>query len=128
MTEIIKGLKITLLVQLVVYLIFGVMFTFFVVPYTILFNWPNLDPTAGRTLGVIFLSLALVAILIYREKEWEKVEFFFIFSILMSISISIVQIIGIFVDNTGYAGWINAAISLVFFVSTLFFYIAQVRK
>ena len=54
--EILKGLKITLLVQLFIFVIFGIFFTFFIEYYVQLFAWPDLDPTAGRFIGVIFLS------------------------------------------------------------------------
>jgi hypothetical protein len=126
--EILKELKYTFLVQLVVFLIFGIFFTFFIEAYVALFNWPNLDPTAGRYIGIIFLSLAFVEFLAFRESDWEKVELFVILDLLFCILGAIVQMVGVFVDGTGFAGWFNFVIQIVFFVAFLYFYTQQQRK
>lgn len=126
--EVLKGLKITLLAQLVIFIIFGIFFTFFVEYYVLFFNWPNLDPTAGRFIGVIFLSFAFVLFLVYRESDFEKIEFVIVLDILIMILGAIVQLIGVFLDETGWAGWFNFTLQLAFFVGLLYFYIAQVRK
>lgn len=125
---ILKELKYLFLVQLFVFLIFGVFFTFFVEQYTELFSWPDLDPTAGRFIGVIFLSFAFVEFLVYRESEWDNVEMFVILDLLICISGAIIQLIGTFVDETGWAGWLNFAILIVFFVLLLYFYIQQQKQ
>ncbi len=126
--EILKGLKITLLVELAVFVLFGIFFTFFIEQYQVLFNWPNLDPTAGRFIGVIFLSFAFVTFLVYREKEWEKIEYFIILNILIQILGAIVQILGIFLDGTGWAGGLNFALQILFFLALLYFYIQQQKQ
>ncbi|MFX1310260.1 MAG: hypothetical protein ACFE8C_11220 [Promethearchaeota archaeon] len=126
--EVSKGLKITLLVQLLIFVIFGIFFTFFIDFYKDLFSWPVLDRTAGRFIGVIFLSFAFVLFLVYRESDFEKIEFVIVLDILIMILGAIVQLIGVFLDGTGWAGWFNFALQLAFFVGLLYFYIAQVRK
>ncbi len=126
--EVLKGLKITLLAQLVIFIIFGIFFTFFIEYYVQFFNWPNLDPTAGRFIGVIFLSFAFVIFLVYRESDFEKIEFVIILDILIMILGAIVQLIGVFLDQTEWAGWFNFALQIGFFVALLYFYIQQVRR
>lgn len=126
--EILKGLKITLLVELAVFVLFGIMFTFFIEYYVEWFSWPNLDPTAGRFIGVIFLSFAFVTFLVYREKEWEKIEYFIILDILMLILGAFVQLVGFFLDGTGWAGIFNFALEIVLFLAFLYFYILQQRR
>ncbi|MFX1390789.1 MAG: hypothetical protein ACFE9Z_12055 [Promethearchaeota archaeon] len=126
--EILKGLKITLLVEFCVFVLFGIFFTFFVEYYVSLFSWPNLDPTAGRFIGVIFLSFAFVTFLVYREKEWERIEYFIILDILICILGAIVQLVGIFIDGTGWAGGLNFAIEIVLFLAFLYFYIQQQKQ
>ncbi|MFX1417362.1 MAG: hypothetical protein ACFE9N_00430 [Promethearchaeota archaeon] len=126
--EIIKGLKYTLLAQLVIFVIFGIFFTFFIDFYVQLFSWPNLDPTAGRFIGVIFLSFAFVLFLVYRESDFDKIELVIILDILIMILGAIVQLIGAFLDGTGWAGWFNFALQIAFFVGLLYFYILQVRQ
>jgi hypothetical protein len=125
---ILKELKYLFLVQLFVFLIFGIFFTFFVEQYVDLFDWPNIDPTAGRFIGVIFLSFAFAEFLAYRESEWDNVELFVILDLLLCISGAIIQLIGTFVDETGLAGWFNFAIMMIFFVLFLYFYIQQQKQ
>jgi hypothetical protein len=126
--EILKGLKITLLIELIVFVLFGIFFTFFIDIYVVWFSWPDWDPTAGRFIGVIFLSFAFVTFLVYREKEWERIEYFIILNILIQILGAIVQIIGIFLSGTGWAGGLNFAIQIVFFLALLYFYIQQQKQ
>jgi len=125
---ILKELKYTFLVQLVVFLILGIIFTFFIEQYVEWFNWPNLDPTAGRYIGVIFLSFAFVEFLAYRETEWEQVEMFVVLDLLFCILGAMVQLIGIFVDETGWAGWFNFTIQIIFFLAFLYLYIQQQKE
>ncbi|UCC20785.1 MAG: hypothetical protein JSV62_05760 [Promethearchaeota archaeon] len=126
-SEILKGLKYTLLAQLLIFVIFGIFFTFFIDFYVQLFNWPNLDPTAGRFIGVIFLSFAFVLFLVYRESDFEKIELIIILDVLIMILGAIVQLVGVFLDGTDWAGWFNFALQISFFVGLLYFYILQVR-
>jgi hypothetical protein len=127
-TEILRSLKITLLVELIIFVFFGIMFTFFIEYYVTWFSWPNLDPTAGRFIGVIFLSFAFVTFLVYREKDWEKIEYFIILDLLILILGTIVQLVGIFLDGTGWAGWLNVAIELILFLAFLYLYVLQQRE
>jgi tryptophan-rich sensory protein len=126
--EILKSLKIVLLVEAVLFVVFGIFFTFFIDAYVELFMWPDLDPTAGRFIGVIFLSFAFVSVLVWREKEWERIELLVILNILITILGAITQIIGVFLDETGWAGWLNFGIMLTFFLLLLFYYILQIKK
>jgi hypothetical protein len=127
-SDILKSLKIILLVQAAIFVLFGIFFTFFVEAYVQIFSWPNLDPTAGRFIGVVFLSFAFVAVLVWREKEWERIELIVVLDILMCILGAIVMIIGIFIDGTGWAGWLNFALMLAFFIFLLFSYISQIKN
>ena len=126
--EILKSLKIVLLVEAALFVVFGILFTFFVEEYVDLFDWPDLDPTAGRFIGVIFLSFAFIAVIVWREKEWERIELIVVLNILMVILGAIVMLIGVFVDETGWAGWLNFALMLTFFILLLFYYILQIKK
>ncbi|MFX0021333.1 MAG: hypothetical protein ACFE9S_03340 [Candidatus Hermodarchaeota archaeon] len=128
MTEILRALKIVLLVELAVFVLFGIFFTFLVDIYIAWFNWPSGDPTSIRFVGVIYLSLAFVTFLVYREKEWRRIEYFIILNILIQILGAIVQIIGVFLDGTGWAGGLNFGIQIVFFLALLYFYIQQYRQ
>ncbi len=126
--EILKSLKITLLIQLIIFVVFGIFFTFFIDSYVQLFQWPAIDRTAGRFIGVMFLSFAFIEFLVYRESDWEKVEYFIILDILVCILGAIVQLLGIFMEDTGFAGWFNFTLLIAFFVGLLYFYIQQQKQ
>jgi hypothetical protein len=126
--EILKSLKIVLLVEAVLFVVFGIFFTFFIDAYVELFDWPEKDPTAGRFIGVIFLSFAFISVIVWREKEWERIELLVILNILIVILGAIIQIIGVFLDETGWAGWLNFAIMLTFFILLMFYYILQIKQ
>ena len=79
-------------------------------------------------LGIAIFSFAFVEFLAFRESDWEKVELFVILDLLFCILGAIVQMVGVFVDNTGFAGWFNFAIQIIFFVAFLYFYTQQQRK
>ncbi|MFX1558354.1 MAG: hypothetical protein ACFFC9_13965 [Promethearchaeota archaeon] len=128
MSEILKSLKYILLVQAAIFVLFGIFFTFFVDAYVELFSWPELDHTAGMFIGIIFLSFAFVAVLVWREKEWERIELVIILDILMCILGAIVMVIGVFLYGTGWAGWFNFALMLAFFILLLFSYISQIKR
>jgi len=126
--EVLKGLKITLLVQLLIFVVFGFFYTFLVDYVLFIGGWPSLDNTASRFIGVIFLSFAFVLFLVYRESDFDKIEFVIILDLLIMILGAIVHLIGFFLDATGWTGWFNFALQIGFFVALLFFYIQQVRK
>ncbi|MFX1497531.1 MAG: hypothetical protein ACFFBH_08395 [Promethearchaeota archaeon] len=130
-TQILKGLKIVLLVELAVWVVFGVLLTFFIQYFVTWFNWPDYDPTAGRYTGVIFLSLAFITFIVYREKDWERIEIFIILDIVICITGGIIQLLGVFLDitrSTGWAGWLFFGIHMAFFVLILYFYIQQQKQ
>ncbi|MFW9771640.1 MAG: hypothetical protein ACFFFB_04220 [Candidatus Heimdallarchaeota archaeon] len=127
-TQILKGLKIILLLELAVWVVFGVFFTFFIHTFADWIDWPVTDPTAGRYIGVIFLSFAFITFIAYREKDWERIELFIILDVIICISGGIIQLLGIFLDGTGWAGWLFFAIQMVFFVLVLYFYIQQQKQ
>lgn len=126
--EILKTLKITVLIQFVMFLLFGILLTFFVDFFVGLFNWPGWDLTAGRYIGIIYLCFAFVSFLVYREDEWEKIELVIVLDILICVLGAIIHLLGVFLDGTGWAGWLFFAIHLAFFVAFLYFYIQQVKR
>ena len=72
--EVLKGLKFTLLIQLLIFVVFGFFYTFLVDYVLFIGGWPSLDHTASRFIGVIFLSFAFVLFLVYRESDFDKID------------------------------------------------------
>ena len=90
MTEIKKLTKIVLLVDIILWVIFGVMLTFL---YDMAMNpegWAN--PYHPRMIGAINLVSAIFAILMLRKKEWEEIKLIFEYLIAMMLSVLIIEV------------------------------------
>ncbi|MDX1798459.1 MAG: hypothetical protein R3255_07410, partial [Candidatus Lokiarchaeia archaeon] len=75
MAEIKKLTKITLVVDTIIWFLFGVMLTFL---YDMTLNpegWTN--PYLPRLFGGVNLISAIFAILMLRKKEWEEIKLLF---------------------------------------------------
>lgn len=123
-TEILKGLKIIFLLQFVVMIIFGIFFFFFIEAYVVLFSWPYLDPIAGHYIGAFFFGVAALAILAYRETEWDRIEIIVIFHIVWILLGLIAQIWGLVTDFT-FAGTFNSILHIFFLAAFTYFYLQQ---
>ncbi|MFW9971010.1 MAG: hypothetical protein ACFFDF_12520 [Candidatus Odinarchaeota archaeon] len=90
MTEIKKFTKIVLLVDTIMWFLFGILLTFL---YDIAMNpegWTN--PYLPRMFGGVNLVSAIMAILSLRKKEWEEIKLTFVYFILLLLSTLIIEI------------------------------------
>ncbi|MFX0007467.1 MAG: hypothetical protein ACFFA7_11690 [Promethearchaeota archaeon] len=90
MTEIKKLTKITLLVDTIMWFLFGILLTFL---YDIAMNpegWTN--PYLPRMFGGVNLVSAIMAILSLRKKEWEEIKLTFVYFILLLLSTLIIEV------------------------------------
>lgn len=123
-TEILKGLKIIFLLQFITMTFFGIFFFFFIEAYVVLFSWPYLDPIAGHYIGAFSLGIAVLAILAYRETEWDRIELLVIFHIVWILLGLIAMIWGLVTDFT-FAGTFNSILLVFFLVAFTYFYLQQ---
>ena len=90
MTEIKLLTKIALIVDAIIWLIFGIILVFL---YDITLNtegWTN--PLHVRMFGVLCLVTFVFAVLMLLKKEWEKIQFTFLYTICMCIGVLIIEI------------------------------------
>lgn len=90
MTEIKKLTKITLIVDAIVWTIFGILITFL---YDMTLNtegWTN--PYMPRFFGGILLISAFMAILALRKKEWEEIKVTFVYFLGLFIPVLITEV------------------------------------
>ena len=91
-----KELKIYWLCGIIVLLIFGLWYFISVDTLTTLFNYPYFAPVAGRVIGGIYLAWAIILIRLYKERDnWEKIENWVLFSLIVQILTIIANIIGL---------------------------------
>jgi len=90
MTEIKKLTKIVLLVDAILWFIFGILLTFL---YDMTMNpegWTN--PYLPRMFGGVNLLSAIFAILMLRKKEWEEIKLTFEYLIGLLLSTLIIEV------------------------------------
>ena len=89
MTEIKKLTKIALIVDAVIFLIFGTMLVFL---YDMTLNyegWTN--PLHARAFGGICYIGALFAVIMLRKKEWEEIKLTYIFLFSLCVPVIIIE-------------------------------------
>ncbi len=123
-----QEIKITFIVGFIVAIIYGLWFLISVESWVATTNWPYLDPLAGRILGSILTSLAIVLLKAYKERdEWEKIENLVIFMAGYCILAAIMSIFSHVAFNLPDANIINIIIYIVLGILNTHIYI-QKRK
>ncbi|MFX1454616.1 MAG: hypothetical protein ACFFDB_04515 [Promethearchaeota archaeon] len=90
MTDVKKLTKISLIVDAVVFLIYGILITFLFDMTLNLEGWTN--PYMPRFFGGILLVSTIIAILMLRKKEWEEIKLAFVFLLGLFIPVLITEI------------------------------------
>ena len=89
MTEIKKLTKIALIVDVIIWLLFGIMMLFF---FDLTLNtegWTN--PFHVRAFGAMCLITAVFVIFMLRKNEWEEIKFTYVYMLCMCIAVFIVE-------------------------------------
>ncbi|NVM31150.1 MAG: hypothetical protein HWN65_20095 [Candidatus Helarchaeota archaeon] len=132
MTEISKGLKITLLAIAAFCFFYAVLFLGFVEIMLDAMVWPYDDPILARTDGILFLVFGIINIIAIRRAEWDKVQLYLEFAMLWLMFSLTFNIVDLFVlAGTSVAivyVWAIIAIEVVFIVALLYFYLKERKK
>ena len=105
MTEIKKLTKISLVVDAIIWLIFGILLLFLTDMLTVdLTGWTN--PLHPRAFGAICLISAVFAVIMLRKKEWEEIKMTFMYFNCLILSTVILEPIIIVI----YASTLSAAV------------------
>lgn len=89
MTEIKKLTKIALIVDVIIWLIFGIILLFLFDLTLNIEGWTN--PLHVRAFGGMCLVTAVFAILMLRKNEWEQIKFTYVYMLCMCITVFIVE-------------------------------------
>ncbi|MFX0186580.1 MAG: hypothetical protein ACFE8A_02470 [Candidatus Hodarchaeota archaeon] len=123
-----KELKINFILGFIVLIYYGLWLFISYESWVAVHNWPLFDPAAGRYLGGVFIAWALIALKVLRELDnWEKVENWIIFSVIVNILGLISFIISIIFYTTNPIGIINLIIA-IFFAALGIHILIQKRK
>jgi len=123
-----KELKINFILGFIVLIYYGLWIFISYESWVAVFNWPLFDPAVGRYLGGVLIAWAIIILKLLRELDnWERIENWIIFSVIVNILGAISFIITIIVYTTNPVGIINLIIAIFFAVLGLHILI-QKRK
>ena len=125
-----KELKIFWILGIIVLLIYGLWFFIsYESYYAILGTAGYFAPVTGRIIGGMFIAWLVIMIRLYKQLDnWEKIEEWVLFTVMVNILIAIAEIIGIIVYNVVSTGMIIAIIINIFFAVLGIHIIIQKRK
>jgi hypothetical protein len=113
-----KELKIYWILGIIVLLIYGLWFFIsYESYYAISGGGAYFHPVIARVLGGVYIAWTVVLLKLYKEIDnWEKIESWMLFAVLMNIFTLISEFIGIVVYNILTAGAIIVIIIDIFFI------------
>jgi len=119
MTEITKRLKILLLINAIIGLVFA--FFYLVAPYyyLILIEWPFFDPYYSWAFGGVFLILSSFILRSIKRNDWEKCKPVLEITIAWQILILILNIISLIFIPTSIISIITTWISNIIFITLI---------
>ncbi|MFX0187625.1 MAG: hypothetical protein ACFE8A_07815 [Candidatus Hodarchaeota archaeon] len=125
-----KELKIFWIAGMIVLIIYGLWFIISYETYhAVLGQAGYFDPVMARLVAAMFIAWLVVLIRLYKQLDnWEKIEEWVLFGVLVQILMIIVQIMGIAMYNILNAGTIIAIIINIFFTILGIHIIIQKRK
>ena len=125
-----KELKIFWIAGMIVLIIYGLWFFISYESYhAILGSAGYFDPNLGRIVGGIFIAWVVIMIRLYKKLDnWEKIEEWVLFGVMVQILMAIAQIISMIMYNILSAGTIIAIIINIFFAVLGIHIIIQKRK
>ncbi len=125
-----KELKIFWIAGIIVLLIYGLWFFISYESYHAIFGVAAyFAPVTARIVGAIFIAWLVIMIRLFKERDnWEKIEEWVLFTVMVQSLMIVAQIIGIIMYNTLTTGTIIAIIINLFFAIVGIHIIMQKRK
>lgn len=111
-----KELQIYWICGIIVLIIFGLWYFIFPESLVIAFNWPYFDPLFPRVVGAFYIAWLIILLKLYKERDnWEKIEIWILFSLIVQILTIIANIIVLIAYNVPIG-----SLLLVFIINILF--------
>ncbi|MFW9950997.1 MAG: hypothetical protein ACFFKA_12840 [Candidatus Thorarchaeota archaeon] len=132
MAEISKWFKWMLIVDVVIGVIYGVLYVFFPDVVYNMNDAPFYDPHFWRLFGGAILAIGVGAALSLKVKDWEKVKLFILIVLIFLVIIAIVNITSALYTtrspvNLGYH-WLDTSLILILIVLNGYFYLREGKK
>ncbi len=124
--EIPRSLRIMWLINAIVSLMFSFFYIVILEAYTMMSNYPYLDPIRGRAVGVTLALLGIFSIIAATKEEWEQVKLYFEFLMVWIAAIATLNILALLFIPLGSAvGGVLAIIVILvgFLIPYIYFYV-----
>jgi hypothetical protein len=117
-------LKYTWILHFLVTIIFGV--AFFLIPDIFLdaIQWP-IEMAIDRSFGSMFIALAILSLLAFREDSFERVELIVLFEIFVTLLGLVAVLWNMFTMTLPVIGWAFAGLYALFFILFLYSYMTR---
>ncbi|MFX0060448.1 MAG: hypothetical protein ACFE8J_19290 [Candidatus Heimdallarchaeota archaeon] len=132
MAEISKEFKIMLIVDIIVALIYGILYVFLPDFVYSTNDAPYYDPHFWRLFGGVILGIGIVVVYALIKKDWDDIKFFVFYVIIFLIITGIINISSaLYVTRSAtniLFHWLDNIVIIVLIVINAFFYVREEKK
>jgi len=132
MAEISKEMKIVLIINMIVGLIYGIMYVFLPEGVYSLNDSPYFDPHFWRLFGGALMAIGIGVLLGMLNGDWDKIKIFLQFAIIFLIIIALVNLTSnIYVTRSAtnlIFHWLDTIIIILILVFNIIFYLREEKK
>jgi len=129
MVKISKGLKILLLINAIMGLIFAFFYLAISNIYLSLIQWPFYDPYHSWLFGGILLIMSIFTLLAIKRTEWKEIRIIFELIIALQLMTLILNVMALILIPAPVMSlittWINNFLLIILIVANIYFYTKQ---
>jgi len=112
-----KEIQIYWFCGLITLLIFGLWYFISAESMVAVTGWPYFDPVALRVIGAVYIAWLIILLRLYKDRNnWEKIENWILFSLIVQILTIIANLIGLIAYNIPIVNLLLALIINILFV------------
>lgn len=132
MAEFSKEMKIVLIINMIVAVVYGIMYVFLPEAVYSLNDAPYFDPHFWRLFGGVLIAMGFPVLLGILKGDWDYIKLFFLYAIVGLIIMALVNITSnIYVTRSAtnlVFHWLDTIVIIVLIVFDTFFYLREEKK
>ena len=132
MAEISKEMKIVLIINMIVGLLYGIMYVFLPEGLYSLNDAPYFDPHFWRLFGGALVAVGIVILLAILNGDWDNIKLFYQFALVFLIIIALVNLTSnVYVARSAtnlIFHWLDTIVVILLLIFNIFFYLREEKK
>ncbi len=132
MAEFSKEMKFVLIINLIVAVVYGIMYLFLPEAVYTLNEAPYFDPHFWRLFGGVLFVMGIPVLLGIIKGDWDYIKLFFLYAIIMLIILVLVNLTSnMYVTRSAtnlVFHWLDTIVMIVLVVFNTFFYLREEKK